>query len=146
MNFNSIRDDVIWVITPHVGDPQQRQALISRAFGDHAVFSQVDQSGDAQTFTANMVQVLVQRGHDDLLIDLLKVIQGQVGVRHQARITDLIHRLNTVEWEPGNLDFPGVQRDPAYPPNPYDILPPVPPMPRRGLGHRLQRLLEKLFK
>ncbi len=89
-----LRERVISVLLPHMEDVESRRALIVTALADCAVLRDIIWSGSANTFTRNLVDVLVAYGEctkgTPALVELLRGIKEDVGFNKREEIDTLI--------------------------------------------------------
>lgn len=94
-NFREIID----ILTPHFGGDDQRRALLISALGlGHPLLSQIDYTGNANTFTVNLVSRLNDYGQiapgQTALWAVLEEVSRNVGYDKQQRIKALEGAVN----------------------------------------------------
>ncbi len=117
--------EIIDILTPQMsGGEDQRRALLVMAFGlNHPLLSQIDYSGNASTFTVNLVARLNDFGRisadKTALWAVLEAVFDRVGYDKQQRIQALERELNGGA-APAPVNIPA---------NPAPVVNPVPAQP-----------------
>jgi hypothetical protein len=91
--------EIIDILTPHFGGDDQRRALLISALGlGHPLLSQIDYTGNANTFTVNLVSRLNDYGQvapgQTALWAVLEEVSRNVGYDKQQRIKALAGLVN----------------------------------------------------
>ena len=93
MNADLFKDTVTF-ITPFMQTESQRQALVAMTFQGNPLLNRVNWTGNARTFTVQLVQLLVDFGDlqagQPAIVALLTELRNEVGTDKQAKLDDLI--------------------------------------------------------
>jgi hypothetical protein len=90
--------EIMSLLAPHVGTKSDRQALITPLFNINPdLYNCIDWSGDAVSFSARLIELLLRYGevepNKSALLVLLEGLRGTVGIDVQRRIDALVDRL-----------------------------------------------------
>lgn len=87
--------DLVDLVLPHMSGNDDRQALLNSALFGCPVLNQINWSGNAYTFTVNMVRTLLTFGEctpgQSAVVLLLETLKQQVGHNQHTQIDSLIH-------------------------------------------------------
>ncbi len=98
MTDKAVMDELVDVLIPAFSTERERQALLFIALGDNAIYRRVDLSGSPQDFTETLLATLKRYDGDGkrALRSILLKLQEQVGLDHQARIEQVLLKLDRV--------------------------------------------------
>lgn len=96
MSINNIFNELVDFLSPFMGNVGSRRAIMAQALIGNPVLQQIDYTGGARDFVTNMLTTL--QTHDEAaIIEVLKVLRGQVGTDKQQQIDQFIAELERGE-------------------------------------------------
>ena len=97
--------NLVELLSPYLNDAHDRRALVESALFGCRVLNQIDWSGNAHTFTVNLVRTLLNFGEcapgRPAIVLVLEMLKQQVGVNKQGQIDLLIQAYSSSTLQGG---------------------------------------------